>query len=77
MAKCSTTGPSANEGKNVRPPTIRIVPTRSPTNSGPSVGKVPEDGGTIFLPASDPAAANMGTIIRKRPISMAKPSVEL
>ena len=34
-------------------------------------------GGTIFLAASDPAIASIGTIIRKRPINMAKPSVEL
>ncbi len=43
----------------------------------PLVGKVPSDGGTIFLAASDPAAASIGIIIRKRPTSIAMPSVEL
>ena len=40
----------------------------------PSVGNVPADGGTIFFAASEPATASIGTIIRKRPISIAKPS---
>ena len=39
----------------------------------PVVGKVPADGGTIFLAASEPAIAITGTIIRKRPTSMAMP----
>jgi hypothetical protein len=42
-------GPSARAGKKMRPPTIRITPITRPTNSPPSVGKVPADGGTIFL----------------------------
>ncbi len=54
-------GPSASAGKKVRPPTIRITPTRRPTNSPPVVGNVPSDGGTILLAASDPAIAIIGT----------------
>ena len=38
-------------------PTITITPIRRPTNSPPWVGNVPSEGGTIFLAASDPAAA--------------------
>ena len=34
-------------------------------------------GGTIFLPASDPAMASIGTIIRNRPMHIARPSVVL
>ena len=56
---------------------IKITPTTSPTNSGPSVGKVPEEGGTIYLVTNEPATASIGTIIRKRPISIAAPNVVL
>ena len=42
-----------------------------------AVGKVPAEAGTIFLAASEPAMASIGTIIRKRPISIARPSVVL
>ena len=38
-------GPSESAGKKVRPPTIRITPIRSPTKSGPWVGKVPAEAG--------------------------------
>ena len=41
---------------------------------GPFVGKVPGPGGTDFFPARIPATASAGTIIRNRPISMARPS---
>jgi hypothetical protein len=43
----------------------------------PFTGKVPALGGEACLPASDPASAMMGTIMRKRPMSMARPSVVL
>src|SRR4051794_484152 len=74
--RCSTTGPRARDGRKVRPPVIRITPTTRPTNRPPSVGKVPADVGTIFLVASDPAMASIGTIIRKRPMNIARPRVE-
>ena len=48
-----------------------------PTNSQPWVGKVPADGGTIFLATNEPAMARVGMITRKRPINMAKPSMVL
>ena len=35
------------------------------------------DGGTRFLAASEPATASIGTIMPKRPISMAMPRVML
>ena len=43
----------------------------------PVVGNVPAEAGTIFLAASEPAIASIGTIIRKRPISIARPMVRL
>ena len=46
-------------------------------NSGVVTGKVPNDGGTSFLVARLPATASIGTIIRKRPISIAIPIVVL
>ena len=39
--KCSTIGPSARAGMNVRAPTMITVPTSSTTNSGVCVGSVP------------------------------------
>ena len=54
-------------------PSITITPTTRPTNSGLSVGKVPAETGTIFLRTSEPATASIGTIIRKRPMSIARP----
>src|SRR5262249_5181926 len=71
--KCSTIGPSASAGKNVNAPTMTITPISRMTNSGPLVGNVPAEGGTIFLFTNDPAIANAGTIIRKRPASMVTP----
>ena len=41
------------------------------------MGKVPADGGTGCLRASEPAMASAGTISTKRPTSMARPSVVL
>ena len=64
--KCSTMGPSASAGKNVSPPTMTTTPTRSPTNSGPWVGRVPAVAGTFFFCTSAPASARIATIGRKR-----------
>ena len=73
IAKCSTIGPSASAGKKVRPPTIRITPISRPTNSG-AVGREGAGGGRHdLLAASEPATASIGTIMTKRPISMARP----
>ena len=72
-----TIGPNAKTGKNVSPPTITITPTSSATNKPLSVGNVPDDGGTSFFSASDPATASIGTIMAKRPSSIAKPIVML
>src|SRR3984893_9284416 len=71
IARCSTMGPSASAGKNVRPPTMAITPTTRPTNRPPVVGKVPADGGTDFLAASEPAIAMAGMIIQNRPTNIA------
>ena len=57
-------------GKKVSAPTMRITPTSSPTNSAPWSGRC-RPGGTVFLPTIEPAIASTGTIIRKRPISIA------
>ena len=42
-----------------------------------SVGKVPAVAGTGCLRASEPAIASAGTIRKKRPTSIARPSVVL
>ena len=57
-------------GEKVRPPMIRITPISRPMNSPPSVGKVPLEGGTDFLPASEPAMAMVGMIMKKRPTNI-------
>ena len=44
--------------------------TSRPTKSQPLVGKVPGPAGVTFLSTIDPAMANAGMIIRKRPMSM-------
>ena len=77
IRKCSTTGPSVSAGKKVSAPTIRTTPTSRPTNKGPFVGKVPADAGITFLLARLPATASSGMIMRKRPISIAIPTVML
>ena len=56
---------------------MRITPTTRPTNRPPVVGKVPEDAGTVFFAASEPAIAMAGMIIQKRPTSMAMAPVTL
>ena len=38
-----------------------------PTNSGPWVGKVPAEGGTVFFAASEPAMASTGMMTKNRP----------
>ncbi len=77
MSRCSTNGPSASAGRKVRPPTTMITSTVRPMNSGVAVGKVPAESGSVFLLASRPATASIGSIVRKRPISMARPMVVL
>ena len=56
---------------------ISTTPTSSPTKSGLCVGKVPADGATSFLCASEPATASSGMTNRKRPISIANARVVL
>ena len=70
-------GPSASAGKKVRPPTMTMTPTTSPTNSPPVVGNVPSDAGTVFLAASEPAIAMVGMIIQNRPTNIATAPVRL
>ena len=73
--KCSTMGPRARAGKKVNAPTISTVPTSRITKVRPETGKLPALSGTSFFLARFPARARTGTIKRKRPKSMAKPSV--
>src|SRR5215831_16680399 len=75
--KCSTIGPRLNAGKKVSAPTIRITLTSRTVNNGVVTGNVPRLAGTIFLRARFPATASIGTIIRKRPTSIAAPIEEL
>ena len=56
---------------------IRITPTSRPVNNGVPVGNVPAVTGTGCLRASEPAIASTSTIGRKRPPSIARPSVVL
>ena len=53
------------------------VPMSSTVKVTPETGKVPGLGGENFFYASEPAKARIGTIIRKRPTSIARPSVTL
>src|SRR5262245_17578781 len=41
ITKCSTTGPSASAGRNVRAPTRMTVPISRRANVGPPTGKLP------------------------------------
>ena len=70
-------GPSARAGKNVSPATMTATPTTRPPNSGVSVGKVPTVAGTWRLRPSRPANASVGMMRKKRPNSVAMPSVVL
>ena len=45
--------------------------------SGVVTGKVPSDGGTVFLRARFPAIASIGIIMKKRPTSIVMPIVVL
>src|SRR5438309_198359 len=77
VRKCSTTGPSASAGKYVSAPTSNTVPISNTVNVTPDTGNVPALCGTIFFCASDPARAMIGTIIKNRPINVARPRVVL
>ena len=70
-------GPRLSAGKNVSAPTITITPTSSAANSGVVTGNVPGDGGTRFLRPRLPAIASIGMIMKKRPISIATPIVDV
>src|SRR5262249_28163203 len=58
--RCSTTGPRASAGRNVRAPTMITTPINMTTKSGVCVGRVPGPTGTIFFLASEPAMASVG-----------------
>src|SRR5262249_30303898 len=77
MSRCSTIGPRLSAGKNVSAPTMTITLTSSALNRGVVTGKVPGDGGIGFFRPRLPASASIGTIIRKRPASVAIPIVTL
>src|SRR6185437_12033192 len=54
---------------------ITTTPSNRKVNNGECVGNVPKPAGTVFLPTMAPAIAIAGTIMKKRPKSIAKPSV--
>src|ERR1700733_14074886 len=56
---------------------MRMTPTSSTVKSGERIGKVPGDGGPSFFFARLPATASMGTIMKKRPTSIAVASDKL
>ena len=70
-------GPSESAGKKVSAPTSKIVPTSNVVKSGPETGKVPALVAMCFFRASEPASARIGTIMAKRPKSVASPRVVL
>ena len=69
--------PATKRGKEGQAAHDQDDADQKPDEQPPWVGKVPAEAGTIFLAASDPATAIIGTMNRKRPISIAKPSVEI
>src|ERR1700694_4748301 len=73
--KCSTIGPSASAGKYSRPLRITRTPVSSATNKSPSVGKVPAEGASFGLAASEPAMAITGTMMPNRVASIEMPMV--
>src|ERR1039458_8849985 len=70
-------GPRLSAGKKVRALRMRITLISSTVNSAVFTGKVPGEGGTLFLLARLPASASTGMIMRNRPPSMVKPSITL
>src|SRR5258708_28203634 len=66
-------GPRLNAGKNVRAPTITMVPTNSTLNKGVVTGNVPAEGGTACLRAKFPAIASIGMIMKNRPTRVLRP----
>src|SRR5437899_4180117 len=70
-------GPRLSAGKKVSAPTIKMTDTSSTLKSGPVIGKVPRDSGTVFLEARFPAIARMGITAKKRPASMTTPMLAL
>ena len=75
MRKCSTTGPSTSAGTKVSAPTSSTVPTSRLVKSGPETGNVPALSAINFLRPSEPASARIGTMMTKRPKSVASPTV--
>src|ERR1035438_9804478 len=66
-------GPRLSAGKKVRALRMRITLTSNAVKSAVFTGKVPGEGGTLFLLARLPARASTGIDMRKRPPSMATP----
>src|SRR6266850_4409660 len=75
--RCSTIGPRLSAGKKVNAPTITITLTSSVEKSGVVTGKVPSDGGTVFLRARFPAIASIGMIMKNLPTNIVMPIVVL
>jgi hypothetical protein len=61
MTRCSTIGPKASAGMNVRAPTMNTVPMSRPTKRGVCVANVPGLTGITFFRANEPAMARTGT----------------
>jgi hypothetical protein len=61
----------------VSAPTIKTVPTSTKVNVNPHTGKLPPVAESSFFLPRLPAKASTGTIMMKRPKSMANPRVVL
>ena len=77
IARCSTNGPERQRREKDQAADDQDDADQQADEQPVSVGKVPAEGGTIFFAASEPAIASIGTIIRKRPMNIARPSVVL
>ena len=77
VRKCSTIGPSASAGQEVQRADQQHRAEQQDDERAAGTGKRARAGRRDFFCTSEPASAMIGTIIRKRPINMARPRVVL
>jgi len=78
MRKCSTMGPRARAGRKFSAPTSSDGADEQDGEGRAMHGKRAGAGRhSFFWPRAMPASAMIGTIMRKRPMSIARPSVVL
>ena len=77
ISSCSSIGPSANTGKNVKAPTTSTTITSKITKSTLVLGNAADVIGTFPFLAKAPAIARAGIITANLPISMPNPKREV